>query len=53
MDTLRDMDGAPVLVPDPFGDITQGPLIGLKADLGSAGVGTVLGNVSLDRRSVR
>ena len=49
MDTLRDMDGAPVLAPNPVGDITQGPLLGLKAALGSAGVGTVLWNVSLER----
>ncbi len=49
MDTLRDMDGAPVLAPNPVGDITQGPLLGLKAALGSAGVGTVLWNVSFKR----
>ncbi len=53
MDTLTDMDGAPVLAPRSLWDGAQGLLIGLKADLGSAGVGTVLGNVSLDRRSNR
>jgi len=53
MDTLNGYGWRTGLGPRSLRDFAQGPLIGLKADPGSSGVGTVLGNVSLGRRSIR